>query len=282
MQSETQFSLWNWEGRIETIDGDSKWINIRATPRRQNDDSCIWDGVAINVSEDKLYEEEILHTQQALRELSAHLEDVREQERKHMAREIHDELGQSLTALRMDISLARLGFGESNPKLMERLQSMTRLVDHTIGITRDVTSSLRPAALDLGIGAALEWLVAEFNDHYDIACDLSLMDGEIELDDAAVTAVFRVVQESLTNIARHAGASRVEIAMSRNEDMYCIEVRDDGRGFDPRTRRTRSSHGLIGMRERMAMLQGEVIIESETGHGTCVRVFVPPTRHEHV
>ncbi len=274
-QSQTDLSLWNWEGRLVTPGGESRWINLRATPRNYDEDRCMWDGVAINITESKASEERLIQSKNMLRELSAHLESVREEERKRIAREIHDELGQTLTALRIDVSLARLGFGESSPQLMERLQSMTQLVDRTIKTARHVTSSLRPGALDLGIVAALEWLVDEFTKYAGIPCELVLGDGDITLNEFAATAVFRIIQESLTNIARHAVASQVEIIVTRNDTRLCVEVRDNGRGFDPGAVERRKSFGLVGMRERVAMLDGEFELDSAQGRGTRISVCVP-------
>jgi hypothetical protein len=275
MKSQEALAFWNWEGRIVTVEGAVRWINLRATPRRYAEGGCMWDGVVINITESKTSEEKLIDSQNMLRELSAHLESVREEERKRIAREIHDELGQTLTALRMDVSLARLGFGESNPHLMARLQSMTQLVDRTIKTARHVTSSLRPGALDLGIVAALEWLVEEFIGYAGIPCELVLCDGDIALNDLTSTSVFRVIQESLTNIARHAGATQVEIIVTRSGGQLCFEVRDNGKGFDPQAVASRKSFGLVGIRERVAMMEGTFELTSEPGHGTRIRVCVP-------
>jgi PAS domain S-box-containing protein len=274
-QSQKELSFWNWEGRIVTADGEARWVNLRATPRRHGEDVCMWDGVAINISESKISEQKLVNSKNMLRELSAHLESVREEERKRIAREIHDELGQTLTALRMDVSLARLGFGESNPELMMRLQSMTQLVDRTIKTARHVTSSLRPGALDLGIVAALEWLVEEFIGYAGIPCELVLGDGDITLGEFTATAVFRIVQESLTNIARHAGATQVEIIVTPTVGRLCFEVSDNGKGFEPHTVANRKSFGLVGIRERVAMMEGDFELDSEPGRGTRIRVCVP-------
>jgi len=274
-QSQKDLSFWNWEGRIVTADGEARWINLRATPRRHGEDVCMWDGVAINISESKTSEQKLVNSKNMLRELSAHLESVREEERKRIAREIHDELGQTLTALRMDVSLARLSFGESNPQLMTRLQSMTQLVDRTIKTARHVTSSLRPGALDLGIVAALEWLVEEFIGYAGIPCELVLGDGDITLGEFTATAVFRIIQESLTNIARHAEATQVEIIVTPTVGHLCFEVSDNGKGFEPHTVANRKSFGLVGIRERVAMMEGDFELDSEPGRGTRIRVCVP-------
>lgn len=274
-RSQATLSLWNWEGAILTAEGQKKWINLRATPRRHGENVCMWDGVAINITDSKTNEEKLLRSQSMLRELSAHLENVREEERKRIAREIHDELGQILTALRMDVSLARLSFGQSNPQLMERLQSMTQLVDRTIDSARHITSSLRPGALDLGIVAALEWLAEDFTGFAHIPCELVMNNGDITLSEFAATAVFRIIQESLTNVARHAAATQVEIIVTRTDGHLCFEVRDNGKGFDLYSVASHTSFGLIGIRERVAILEGDLAIDSELGRGTCVRVCVP-------
>jgi PAS domain S-box-containing protein len=273
--SQETLSFWNWEGRVVTEGGVPKWINLRATPRAHGEDVCMWDGVVINITESKASEEKLVKSQHMLRELSAHLESVREEECKRIAREIHDELGQTLTALRMDVSLARLDFGGSNPKMMGRLQSMTELVDRTIKTARHVTASLRPGALDLGIVAALEWLVEEFIGYAGIPCELVLGDGEIDLDELTATAIFRIVQESLTNVARHAQASQVEIIVTRTNGELCFEVRDNGTGFDENAVADGKSFGLVGMRERVAMMNGTFELYSEPGRGTRIRVCVP-------
>lgn len=271
-QSQSALTLWNWEGSIAAADGSIKWINLRATPTPHGDDIYMWDGVVINITESKNNEKKLIHTQSMLRELAAHMESVREEERKHVAREIHDELGQALTALKMDVSLARLSFGNSNPQLMGRLQSMSQLVGRTIEISRHITSSLRPGALDLGVAAALEWLVEEFIGYTGIPCRLVLCDDEITLNEAASIAVFRIVQESLTNIARHAHATQAEIIVTRTGNCLCFEVRDNGKGFDPHSVASRKSFGLVGIRERMALLEGELTLDSEPGQGTRLRV----------
>lgn len=274
-RSQEELSFWNWEGRIVTADGEARWINLRATPRRHGENGCMWDGVAINITESKTSEEQLVDSQNRLRELSAHRESVREEERKRIAREIHDELGQTLTALRMEVSLARLGFGETNPLLMARLQSMTQLVDRTIKTARHVTSSLRPGALDLGIVAALEWLVEEFIGYAGIPCKLVLGDGDIALSEHPATAVFRIVQESLTNIARHAAATQAEIIVVRFDRQLCFEVRDNGKGFDPHVVTNGTSFGLVGIRERVALMEGIFEIDSEPGRGARIRACVP-------
>ena len=208
----------------------------------------------------------------AVRELAIHRDVVREEERKRIAREIHDELGSLLTALKMDISLARMKAGE-DAGLKERLAQMRDLVDKTIRMVRHVATQLRPAALNLGIVPALEWLGQEFGQRTGIVCALET-GGDIEMDDVHATAIFRIVQESLTNIARHAGASRVDISLLRQAGEIVLRIADDGRGFDPASRRT-DSFGLLGIRERAQALAASADIVSTPGAGCTVSIRMP-------
>lgn len=209
-----------------------------------------------------------------LRGLAARSEMVREEERKRIARDMHDELGQYLTALRMGVSVLRMQSGGNAPAIQEQARSLSALVDKTIQVTRDIAASLRPAPLDLGVVSALEWLAEEFSRHTHIPCKLDTAEDEIDLDDTHSTAIFRIVQESLTNVARHAEASRVDIRLKRHGDDYLLEVSDNGKGFDPSVPKEKS-FGLVGMRERAAMLGAEVAISSTPNHGTTVGVRIP-------
>jgi PAS domain S-box-containing protein len=234
--------------------------------------------VARDISVIKAGEAVLRESERRLRELSAHMESVREEERKKIAREVHDELGQALTVLRMDVSLLRLNFGGQSPQLMERIVSMKEVVDRTIHIVRHVTSALRPAALDLGLTAALEWLVEDVRRHADIDCTLRTNDDyEVVLDDGQATALFRIAQESLTNVLKHAGASAVEVALDVEDGQIRLEVFDNGAGFSPAAARRVGAFGLMGMRERALMLGGDVEVRSAPGEGTSVRVRLPIT-----
>ncbi|HJV93798.1 MAG TPA: response regulator [Azonexus sp.] len=208
----------------------------------------------------------------AVRELAVHHDAVREEERKRIAREIHDELGSLLTALKMEISLARMNAGQ-DAELRERLAQMRDLADKTIRMVRHVATQLRPAALNLGIVPALEWLAQEFSQRTGIACSLKT-GGEIEMDDGHTTAIFRIVQESLTNVARHAQASRVEVSLLRQAGEIVLCIADDGRGFDPASRRD-DSFGLLGIRERAQALGAGADIVSSPGAGCTVSIRMP-------
>lgn len=217
--------------------------------------------------------------EQLVRELGFRREAAREEERKLIARELHDELGQLLSALRFEVSVLRMRFGAAQPAVAERAASMLSLVDSVIRLQRDLVSSLRPAVLDMGIGAALEWLVGEFRERNGIDCTLQLSESQIDLDPDQTTVVFRIVQESLTNVTRHAHARRVQVAVRRIDDDYVVSVEDDGRGFDPDAARSPKSLGLLGLQERALMLGGRLEIRSAPGAGTAVIVRFPAAAH---
>jgi len=214
------------------------------------------------------------HKEQLARERAYELETSREEERKHLTREIHDELGQHLSALRMGVSVVGLEFGGKNPSLQGKIEGMVTLVDATIKVVRNVVSSLRPSALDMGVVSALEWLAEEFTGHTGVPCSLDVCEENIVLDDQRATTIFRIAQESLTNISRHAHASQVKISLERIDKHYVLQVRDNGVGFDT-ARRKKKSLGLIGIRERTSMLGGEVAIFSVPGVGTTIKVLIP-------
>jgi PAS domain S-box-containing protein len=214
-------------------------------------------------------------SQQLLRDLAAQSAASREAELKHVAREVHDELGQILTAVRMDVSLLRMQFGEQNPQLHQKIQDMMVLVDKAIQGVRDVTVNLRPPALDMGLVSALTWLTNDFNSRNNTACSLRLFDNPRELTEAQTVVIFRIVQESLTNVVRHAAASRVDITLTQIDTGIEIVVQDDGQGFDETLKSGRKSFGLLGMKERALAVNGRVNVTSTPGKGTVVSVYIP-------
>jgi signal transduction histidine kinase len=230
-----------------------------------------------------LVEQELRVRDAAIREFAAHIERMREEDRKYIAREIHDELGQLLAALHLEISLLKSGVdGEDNRN--ERLEiirrNMSELVNKADQSVHNVAEHLRPASLGLGIISALKKLTDEFRKHSGVNCVLQLMVESIDLDEDQTVAIFRIVQESLTNVTRHAEASYVEIHLSRNADDLIVEVRDNGKGFDPEGAINRKSFGLLGMRERAAVLGGNIDITSAWQQGTVISVRIPLNRNE--
>ena len=227
-----------------------------------------------DISERKEAEQRLHESYELLRELTSRRETAREDERKRIAREMHDELGQHLTALRMGVSTLRVRFGQDNPDLGEQVQKILFLSDKTMQVLRNVVTSLRPAVLDAGIAAALEWLAAEFSQQGQTTCRLSVPKEIPDLAEERAVAMFRIVQEALTNVTRHADAQQVFITLEQKGDECLLEVRDDGRGFDPVVIR-KKSFGLAGMKERVLMLGGELDVTSSPGNGTVIKVHVP-------
>lgn len=267
---------WLWHGRIvNRRSGMPRWVSLRALPHPDADGNVLFDGLMLNISEVKQQESEVERSREMLRELAAHLDSVREEERKRIAREVHDELGQTLTALRMEIAMLEMETETVDQPKHARSLSMKSLVDQAIGVVRDVASSLRPVALDMGLVPALMWLASEFQQRTGVACSVELFSKQIVLDDDRATVLFRIVQESLTNILRHAEAKHVVITLGKVGRRYVLEVRDDGKGFDSRAAKRANAFGLLGMRERATMLGGTAEVVSEPGAGTVVKVEVP-------
>jgi signal transduction histidine kinase len=230
-----------------------------------------------------LIEQELRVRDAAIREFAAHVERMREEDRKYIAREIHDELGQLLAALHLEISLLKGTADENNKneKIEIIRRNMAELVDRADQSVRSVAEHLRPASLGLGIASALKKLTGEFRKHSGMSCALRLMPEPIDLEEDQTVAIFRIVQESLTNVARHAEASCVEVSLFRSTDHLSaahliVEVRDNGRGFDPGGPANKKSFGLIGMRERAAVLGGNIdIVSGEEKQGTVISLRLP-------
>jgi len=230
-------------------------------------------GTIQDVTERKRIERELLESREKLREFGAYMEATREDERKRIALEIHDELGQLLTALKMDVSLLKMRL--SAPDLLSKVAEMLYLVDQTIWMVRNVANHLRPAALNFGLASALEWLAADFARRNGIPCQFCMNGCEQELAEAHATAVFRVAQESLTNVARHAKATRVYVTLTYGERGFDLHVADNGCGFDPAATSNGYSYGLLSMSERSRLIGTSLRIDSASGTGTVVSVSVP-------
>jgi PAS domain S-box-containing protein len=215
-----------------------------------------------------------------LHALFTYIERVREDERTGIAREIHDELGQALTALKMDLAWIGRRLDPERPAgtaaLRAKLDEMSRMTDETIDRVRRISTDLRPGVLDdLGLLAALEWQAQEFERRTGTPCVVSSNLGDGRLDRDLSTALFRIFQEALTNVARHAGATRVDVRLSVDEASLRLRVHDDGKGISPRAIFNSTSLGLLGMQERARRLQGTLSVSGEAGKGTLVVVDVP-------
>lgn len=230
---------------------------------------------ATDITELKEYQREVEASRAQLRALAARSEKLREDERKYLARELHDDLGQRLTALKLDLARLMLRFGQNNPDLRRQVEEMELDMAATIQIVRGVATSLRPSALEMGIVSALEWLAHEFSRHSYIPCRLRIAKRKLTLDDNQAIALFRIVQESLTNVMRYAMASNVEIILWNDGNHYVLEISDDGVGFDTDEKRKEGSFGLIGIEERALSLGGDMRIDTAPDKGLKLIVRIP-------
>ncbi|MDB5788273.1 response regulator [Caballeronia mineralivorans] len=261
--------------RIVGPDGTTRIVRLQAELVDARDGQS-WGivGTVQDITERKRTEEELLASREQLRELSAYLEAIREEERRRIALEIHDELGQLLTALKMDVALLKMRV-VPDAEATRKIDDIRELVEKTIWMVRNVASHLRPAALNFGIVSALEWLAEDFSRRNGMPCQLVVRGGEPSLADAHATAVFRIVQESLTNVSRHAGASRVAVTLVSSDVALDLRVSDDGQGFDLESAQGGYSYGLLGMSERARLIGGTLQIDSAPGAGTMVSINLP-------
>jgi PAS domain S-box-containing protein len=221
-------------------------------------------------------EEQLRTSLDQLRALAARLQSVREEERTSIAREIHDELGQACTAIKMDLALIGRKTTKSQERLRAKVDAASRLADNMITTLRRIASELRPGTLDgLGLTAALEWQAQDFESRTGIQCQVTLPPDPLALDAERSTAIFRIFQESLTNVARHAQAARVEARLELEAQHLIFQVHDNGRGFDPEEAKSRKSLGLVGMQERALLLNGNLKIEGVPGAGTTMTLRIP-------
>jgi PAS domain S-box-containing protein len=230
--------------------------------------------IASDLSEVKRAEQQLRASSEQLRNLTAHLQSVLEQERARISREVHDELGQSLTAVKMDLAWLAGRLPRGNGPMLKRIGSTRQLADSMIQSIRRISTELRPAVLDLGLAAAVEWQVQDFQARSGIRCKVRLLTQEVVASNAS-TAMFRIFQETLTNVARHAKATRAEVVLQKQRDRLVLLIRDNGRGFAEEDPCVSNSLGLLGMRERAAILGGRVNISSAPGRGTTVTAWIP-------
>jgi PAS domain S-box-containing protein len=227
-----------------------------------------------DVTERVMAEESLRESQQELHELASSAQAAREQEKSRIARELHDELGQLLTSLKMDLESLKATIAREDH--MALAEGMETLLNTTVAATRRIASDLRPLMLDdLGLVPAAEWLVQNFRQRTGIECGLTVVPTDLDLQDPHATAIYRILQESLTNVAKHAHAAFVEVTIEQSSSDLLLTIRDNGRGFHPKDPRKPNSFGLVGLRERVFFLGGSVVIESEPGNGTTIRARIP-------
>jgi hypothetical protein len=233
-------------------------------------------GISRDISERKAAESELIKSRTQLRELSNYLQSVREAERARISRELHDELGQTLTALKMELGWLKDRLPADPAMLRTRVDRLVQIVDHSVTDLQRIASDLRPMILDeLGLVSAIQWLVQNFSERSALAVALSFEQSDVLYSRDVSTAAFRIVQEALTNIARHSGAASARIAARHSGDELQLEISDEGRGMDVARSRREQHLGLIGMSERAHMLGGSMEIDSAPGRGTRISVRLP-------
>ncbi|WP_206956495.1 PAS domain-containing protein [Trinickia acidisoli] len=266
------------EYRVRTRAGDYRWIQSRA--------QALWDasgtayrmvGWILDVTDRRRANEALRESREELQRLSANIQHIREEEKTRIARELHDDLGQLLTAMKIDMARFEQTF-ESRIDAASggALRNIYGLIDQLVASVRRIAADLRPVMLDdLGPIPAIDWFIHEFSARHGIVVNAQLDINEVAFNRDSGTEVFRMVQEGLTNIARHSGASEASIEIARDEPFCIVKIRDNGRGALPDARRSRKSFGLLGMRERAARLGGELSVESAPGEGFALTVTLP-------
>lgn len=264
---------------ISTILKNKESINVElSVAHLQDDDGKPSAKIVItrDISIRKKYEYDLKDSQEQLRNLAIHLQTAREEERKNIAFEIHDELGYALTALKLDLAWVGKKMDIKEESLITKSKSMAELIDTTINKVRSISTQLRPSILDhFGLIAAIEWQANEFQKRTAIRCKLNIEDIDFKFNDHYATAMFRIFQETLTNVARHAKASRVDVSFMKIEDQIELIVRDNGIGLPIEQLDNHKSLGLIGIRERAKSLGGNVVFNSQKGDGTTLILTVP-------
>lgn len=276
--SAATLSAWNWEGRI-WIDKwkDVKWINLRAMPRALPDRGVQWEGIMSNITQSKAERQELIRSHEQLMELSTHIEAVKEQERARIAREIHDDMGGNLTAIKMALAMLVRRLPENDLDLYEKAAYVDTLIDRTLESVHRIAGELRPSVLDFGLSAAIAWQAKEFEKQTGIRCVFETNKEDVQMSSTPSTALFRIVQEALTNISKHAHATVVIIRLLSREEHIQLEVADDGRGIAAEESIKPNSFGIRGMRERAHALGWDFQIEGKKDRGTRLTITISST-----
>jgi two-component system sensor histidine kinase UhpB len=269
-----------WEGRIRR-DGGGKWVSVRCQARRLPDGDTLWQGIVSDITHSKEVEAALLASRTQLSELSSHLEAVKEEERERIARDIHDELGSTLVAIKIEATLLAGKLPKEPPSLRAKARSIEGMLDQAMGTASRVARELRPGILkEFGLPAAIECQAEDFSQRTGVACKVKCDDYFVGMDagdpdDATSLALFRIVQETLTNVAKHAHASLVAVRLSRERDTIALEIRDNGRGISDDDMSKAKSFGLRGIRERVNSLGGTFEIAPGEKGGTRILLRVP-------
>jgi signal transduction histidine kinase len=275
----TEGILENEEIELSRDDSTRFWISVTC---RLHQSEGYAEGVILDVTGRKHAEVGLRDSHQQLRNLSARLESVREEERVRLARQVHDDLGQILTAVKIHLTvLADTSAGRDHrgkPAMLKKLESLISVIDNAIDLVKNISHELRPLALEeLGLKEAIEWEASQFGQRTGIRCRVQT-NGEIALEREQSTAVFRIFQEALTNVIRHASAKTVTVRLNSTGEAVSLEVADDGKGITDQQLADSRALGILGMRERAVLLGGSLRISRNNGKGTVVDLTVPLKR----
>jgi PAS domain S-box-containing protein len=275
LSSAANGALLNWEGRTRGRTR-HKWINLRSTPHRFDPNITEWHGIATNISDSKENEAELRSSRQQLAELSSHLEAVKEEERERISRDIHDELGSILVRLKIEVALLASKLPDTAENLREKAYSIEGLLDQAMSTASRVARELRPGILkEFGLTAAIECQAEDFTQRFGIPCRVQCDEETLEPDADTSLALFRIAQEALTNIAKHAHASLVFMRVRRERGNILLEIRDNGCGILETDMQKPKSFGLRGIRERVLSLSGNFSIVPAEHGGTHITLRVP-------
>ena len=266
------------ETRVQGKRGEWRWVLVhgQVLERDEQGHALRIAGAVTDITELKEAQASLHQTHRELRKMSKAAQEALEAERRRIARELHDELGQSLTALKMDLDALRASFPQGSQSLLERAEIMRGLLDRTVAATRRISSDLRPLMLDdLGLAAALDWLVQNFSQRTAISTNLYVDDELAEVREPLASALYRIAQESLNNVARHASATSVDVRLERTGDDARVSISDNGRGITLENQAKSGSFGLLGIRERALLLGGDASISGDPGAGTTIQVRIP-------
>ncbi len=266
----------DWEGRVWINDWqDNKWVNLRAIPKVLNDGVIQWVGIMINITQSKNEKLELQESRHELAQLTAHMNQIKELERTRIAREIHDDLGGNLTAIKIGLTSIINRLATGLPVSAEQAKGLESIVDNTFEAIHKISSDLRPNILDLGIVAALEWQAKEFEKQVGISCTFTTNQADIVVTPDQAITLFRICQESMSNIAKHANATSVQVDLNLHYGEIIMKISDNGIGINTADTYKPNSFGLRGMQERVAALYGSFDIDQLADQGTVVAVTLP-------
>jgi PAS domain S-box-containing protein len=270
------------EMRLQRADGEYRWFLVRTVPLLDESGTIVkWFGTSTEIEDRKKAEDALQCSLEELRALAARLQSVREEERTRVAREIHDELGQALTGIKLESASLIRELPRDARQQLNRVELIMKLADETIQTIRRISTELRPGILDdLGLVAAVEWATEEFHSRTGTDYRLDLPEDDIVIDRERATALFRILQETLTNVARHANATQVNVRLAKEEGSLILEVHDNGKGISREELSAGRSLGILGMRERALLLGGGLSISGAPGQGTTIEVRIQETYHK--